>query len=347
MKRFIRQIAVLLVLCMVFGCAAFAEEATQSDRVTFFLLCNESMNNDRGNVGNTMMAVSFDPNDGTIRLLVFTWDTFINYEGYDTPQLIDQPFRNNGAEESRDVFNANFNQNIQNFVSVNYLNLATIIDAFGGVTVDVTRAERNALNGMVSSKQKQLTAAADMGLLEQAAVEMLASDYYLNEWGENTHLNGLQAVAYGWLQYDSVYNCCQREVYVISDLFASVSETINNAVAFWMDSTGEPDDAGSRRVINLDHMTEDDEAYLLEMVSPIFESSYNNLSEEDILTISVALAKNAYTSARQGHNVLENVNFTILPLEAQDVYDIVAGREGHIVDYEANAAAITEFLFGE
>ena len=52
-------------------------------------------------------------------------------------------------------------------------------------------------------------------------------------------------------------------------------------------------------------------------------------------------------ASKQGVNVFQNVVVDILPLEANNPYDKIAGTEGHIVDYEANAAAITEFLYGE
>ena len=83
----------------------------------------------------------------------FTWDTFVDYEGYDVPQKLDMPYRNNGPEEAMKVFNDNFGMNMAYYLSLNYLNLASLIDEYGGVAVDVTRAERNALNGMVGSKR--------------------------------------------------------------------------------------------------------------------------------------------------------------------------------------------------
>ena len=347
MKRFARWISLALALCLLASCAAFAEETNEREKVSFLLLCNEGMRNDGDNVGNTLMLVTFDPETGYTRLLMFTWDTFINMEGYDIPQLIDQPYRVDGPEATVKAFNENFNQNIDLFLSVNYLNLATLIDTFGGVNVDITRAERNALNGMVASKKENVQAMADMDLLDQMLVEGLAQAYYLDEWGEDTHLNGMQAVAFGWLQYDSVYNCCLREGQVISDLFNSVGETINKEMLFYTNDTDVPSFAEGRRVINLDDPTEEDVEFLYEMVKPIFDKTYNNLTKEDIINISFTLGRAAYLASRQGVDVFKDVMTDILPLEAQNPYDTIAGQQGHIIDFEANAAAITEFLYGE
>ena len=245
------------------------------------------------------------------------------------------------------AFNENFNQNIDRFLSINYLNLANLIDTYGGVDVDITRAERNALNAMVSTKKDSIQKMADMGAIEQILVEALVREYYLDGWGEQTHLNGLQAVGFGWLQYDSVYNCCLREVKVISDLFDSVGSAINNQVIFYTNQDGVPNATDDRKVINLDAPTAEDVEFLYKLVSPIFDKSYNNLEKEEIIQISLTFGRAAYMASKQGVNVFQNVVVDILPLEANNPYDKIAGTEGHIVDYEANAAAITEFLYGE
>ena len=254
LKRFF---AILMAVCLIgISCmSAVAEQETQANDtewITFLLMCNEGMQNDGANVGNTMMVVSMEPYSGKVRLMMLTWDTFIEYTGYDYPQLIDQPYRNNGPEETMRIFNENFGMDVQKFLSLNYLNLAGLIDTFGGVDVDITRAERNALNGMVSSKKENIQTLADAGLVGELITEMLTEEYYLNDYGTGTHLNGLQAVGFGWLQYDSVYNCCKRELAVIGNLFQSIGTYVMQNVAFYNDASGVPDNVGARRAINLD-----------------------------------------------------------------------------------------------
>ena len=343
MKRLcLTIVSLLLVLCLLTGSAC----AEQDNRLTFLLMCNEGMTNDGGNVQNTMMLVTFDSDTGSIRLLSFTWDSFVDVEGFDVPQTIDQPYRTDGPEGTLKTLNANFGLNLDKYISLNYLNLASLIDAFGGVEVDITRAERNALNGMVASKKKQIQTMADLGQLEQMLLELLVKEYYLDEWGSDVHLNGLQAVGFGWLQYDSVYNCCLRELSVIGNLFSKLGSVLNHQVTFMTDETGEPEYKADR-LINLDHPTDEDVEYLMKLLTPIFEKSANNLTEEQIKTISLTLARASFNSAREGADVFDNVQIKILPLEALEEYDMIAGRYGHLVDKEANAKAINDFLYGE
>ena len=340
-------VALVMALCLLAGCALAEETDEKSDWVNFLLICNEGMNNSQGNAGNTLMVVALNPTTGKIRLMMFTWDTFVDYPGYDVPQKLDMPYRNNGPEEAMKVFNENFGTDISLYMSLNYLNLASLIDTYGGITVDITRAERNALNGMVGSKKERLQEQAASGTMSQQTLDMLAQEYYLTDFGPDVKLNGLQAVGFGWLQYDSVYNCCEREVRVVANLFHSVSTTVAEKVVFYTDASGYPEDAEGRRAINLDDVTDDDYVFLLEIISPIFQMSYNNLSDDDIYSISLALAKVAYEASRQGVDIFDNLEWTVLPLEAQDEYDIIAGTQGHLVDKEANAAAIAEFLYSE
>ena len=344
-------ISLLAALCLL-PLASFAEDIPEQDErgwVDFVLVCNEGNNNTGSNVGNTMMVVSMNPKTGKIRLMMMTWDTFVRYEGFEQPRKLDQPFRRNGPEGTLKVFNDNFNMDIKLFMSLNYLNLASMIDAYGGVEIDVSRAERNALNQMVASKKEEITRRAELGLLTQGAVELLASEYYLgeHEYGKSTHLNGLQAVGFGWLQYDSVYNCCEREVEVIASLFSSVGKTIGEKVILYTDESGEPEFAEGREAINLDHMTDEDQAFLREQMDPIFQMAYHNLTETDILNISNALVRAAYLASRQGVNVFNNLEYKIFPKEAKNPYDMIAGIMGHLVDYAENEKEMKEFLFAE
>ncbi len=348
MKHVLLKLTALLLLLCLLPLAVTAEAGTEEDHwESFLLICNEGMNNDKGNAGNTLMVAAMEPNLGKIHLMMFTWDTFIDYEGYDVPQKLDMPYRNNGPEEAVRVFNENFGLNINHYLSLNYLNLASLIDEYGGINVDVTRAERNALNGMVASKKVRLQEQVASGELGQAVIDMLAQEYYLNDFGPNTHLNGLQAVGFGWLQYDSVYNCCERDADVITALFHSAGSFIADKVAIYTNESGKPKDAYGRRLINIDEITEEDYQFLRQQIAPIFQMSVNNMEEDEIRTITLALARIAYQAEREGTSIFDLIKSTILPLESTMPYDIVAGTKGHLINKEANIAAVKEFLYSD
>ena len=344
-------IAILLALCVLpilaIAETADTESAVDNDWVTFLLICNEGMNNDKGNAGNTLMVAAMNPTKGQIRLMMFTWDTFIDYPGYDVPQKLDMPYRNNGPEEAMNVFNHNFGLNIDHYLSLNYLNLASLIDEYGGITTDITPAERDALNGMVGSKKIRLQEEVAAGQLSQTVIDMLAQEYYLNDFGPKTKLNGLQAVGYGWLQYDSVYNCCERDARVVSGLFHSTANFMTDKIALYTDATGKPEDTFGRRAINIDNMPDEDYTFIRELIAPIFEMSDNNMEEDEIKSITLSLARIAFQAEREGTDIMDLLRTTVLPLEATKPYDMVAGQQGHLVDKEKNIEAIKEFLYSD
>ena len=94
-------------------------------------------------------------------------------------------------------------------------------------------------------------------------------------------------------------------------------------------------------------MTEDDYAFIREQIDPIFQKSFNNLTEDKIRELTLAMARVAFQASRQGVDIFDSVKTMVLPLEAKNEYDIIAGAKGHLVDKEANSAAIREFLFKE
>ena len=63
--------------------------------------------------------------------------------------------------------------------------------------------------------------------------------------------------------------------------------------------------------------------------------------------VSMPLARVALEASRQGVDIFDSLDFLILPLEAKNEYDIIAGAKGHLVDKEANSAAVADFLFRE
>ena len=135
--KLLKRTCLLLVLVLTVGLfplPTLAEsesgEQKNGDWVNFLLMCNEGMNNSGGNAGNTMMIVAMDPVRGHIRLMMLTWDTFVHYQGYDVLQRMDMPYRKGGPEETLKVFKDNFHIDVDLFMSLNYLNLATMIDRF-------------------------------------------------------------------------------------------------------------------------------------------------------------------------------------------------------------------------
>ncbi|MDO4547088.1 MAG: LCP family protein [Clostridia bacterium] len=340
------SLLVLLAAAVVFAMPpAVAEQ--DADGITFMLICNEGMQNDSGDVGNTIMLIHMLPDTGIVKQVMLNWDMFVDYPGYDLPQLFDHPFRVGGPEETLRIFNENFDMDVQSYLSINFLNLASLIDYYGGVTLDVTREERNALNDMVGSKRREIEVALGSLELDATLFDALFETYYLDSYGSDVHLSGLQAVGYGWLQYDSVANCCLRDVKVIAQLFFQVEKTAEQRLVFYDSESGEPDVSDGRFAINLDDMSQEDAEQIERVIRPIFDESAHNLTSEQRDEISLAMIRSVYEANKAGIEQFEQIEYIVLPLEYQQEYTTIGGIDGHVIDKQANIHALRQFLQGD
>ncbi len=351
MKAGRKTILLMVVLCLLLtgvpgAGIAQEEEAPTGEWVDFVLICNEGMLNTGGDVGNTIMIVSMNPETMTIKLLSILWNVFIDYPGYETMQLLERPFRVNGPDEVVRLLNLNFNQHFESYLSINFMNLAGLIDDFGGVKVDVTRGERNALNGMVASKVKSAQTALSSLELDENMYQNLLETNFLADFGVDTHLNGLQAVGYGWLQYDTVYNCCQRELAVITSLFEMMRDYLVERVQLYSGSEAPEDGDPTKRQINKDNITDEDRAYVLQLLSPLVDRSFNNLSREQIDGIIETILRSTDDERALFPLVIINTLPEVSPLSGgEPPTTMIGGVNGIVVDLDAARLFVNTFLF--
>lgn len=94
-----------------------------------------------------------------------------------------------GAEAIINTLNTNLDLNIKDYVMVNFNGIATIIDLLGGIEVNITEEEMFYINGY-------LTETREVTGIDSPDV---------TTYGENIHLNGLQATAYSRIRYTQIY----------------------------------------------------------------------------------------------------------------------------------------------
>lgn len=112
--------------------------------IALFGVDSRDMNTDRGR-SDAMIVVSVDTIHNKIKFISFERDTYIAVEGYGHTKLT-HAYAYGGHSLAMKTLNQNFDLDIRDFVSVNFSQLANIIDYIGGVVVNVTEAERQTLN---------------------------------------------------------------------------------------------------------------------------------------------------------------------------------------------------------
>ena len=95
-----------------------------------------------------------------------------------------------GPELAMKTINELLGLNIQNYVLVNFTGFTQIVEALGGIEMDITEAERDQIN---LNAMSQYSIAQAYGWDES---NLESTNVILEQYGENVHLNGRQALAY-------------------------------------------------------------------------------------------------------------------------------------------------------
>lgn len=153
---------------------------------------------------DVMMIVSVNYSSNTVKLISLQRDLYTTFRGSSTK--LSHAYAFGGPELAISAINSNFKLNIEDFVTVNFYGVANFIDYLGGVNMDITAEERDALNACVD----------EQGLLGLDGTR-------LTEYGENVHLNGSQALGYSRVRsVDSDFHRQERQQKVIQAMLESL-----------------------------------------------------------------------------------------------------------------------------
>lgn len=173
---------------------------------------------------DAMIICSINLNTGAVKLTSIMRDLAIDFD-----ELGDNSgtYRINAAnffgkeELAMRVVNESFGLNIENYVHVNFYGFQQIAQAIGGVEMDITEAEMEEINHHIV---EQAYAAWKQGIDETAL-----PNEYLESFGENTHLDGRQTLAYARIRkIDSDYARAERQRKVMAALLDKVKH-LNSA----------------------------------------------------------------------------------------------------------------------
>ena len=147
----------------------------------------------KGTRSDTIIIASINQDTGDVKLVSVFRDTYLNL-GNDTYNKCNAAYAKGGPEQAINMLNMNLDLNIKDYVTVGFKGLIEVIDAIGGVEIDVTEAEIPHLNNyqisMVGSTTDGTTFTANEG-----------TDYIAVKHSGKQVLNGLQATAYCRIRY--------------------------------------------------------------------------------------------------------------------------------------------------
>ena len=168
-----------------------------------------------GSLADVIMVMSVDDKEGTIKLVTIQRDCYAFFPGYKKPQKINAAMTYGGPELLSKVVENHLRIILDGYAFVNFYNMEKVIDAVGGIDIEVTKSEvYHEPGGLNANLREQNKIAGDP-----------ESTYALNEYGM-VHLNGRQAVAYSRIREvgNGVYGRSERQVKVLNQLLKKFTD---------------------------------------------------------------------------------------------------------------------------
>ena len=178
------------------------EQTMHTKIVNIALFGVDSRQNTFSGLSDSIMVCSIDLKKGKIKLTSIARDSQAYING--NPGKINSAYNNGGCELAVKTLNQNFKLDIQDYVTINMNSLSKVIEVAGGVTLEITNAERIHANHIMDELTPNSPKIANSGLVT---------------------LTGDQAVAYCRIRkIDSDLYRTDRQRKVISALFEKAKE---------------------------------------------------------------------------------------------------------------------------
>ena len=224
-KRFFRRfiIAVILIAAILIGSIYYMlsgltrteleGDLAASDGVSYIkniaLYGVDTRDSDStSGLSDAIMIMSVNKRTGEIKLISVLRDSMVYVDGYGDLK-INAAYSYGGASLAVKTLNENFSLDITDYITVNFAQLAAIIDAAGGVTLEITAAEAEQINKNLDDAAQEDMTVSDIEYVEVADQTVL--------------LNGDQAVAYSRIRkIDSDNARAGRQQKVLSALLENI-----------------------------------------------------------------------------------------------------------------------------
>lgn len=166
--------------------------------------------NDDGSRSDSIMVLTIDKTKNKIKISSIVRDTYVNIpdRGMDK---INHAYAFGGPELAISTINNNFGLAIQDFVTVDFFGLAKVVDAIGGVQLDIQSDEIQYMNKYID---------------EIASLEGVYAKHITSAGKQN--VSGIQAVAYARVRYTAGgdFKRAERQRVLLMTIFEKI-KTMN------------------------------------------------------------------------------------------------------------------------
>ena len=202
-------------------------EGLNEDWLNVLLLGTDSRALNEPSRSDTMMICSVNRQTGQVKLTSLMRDTAVEINGRTVK--LNTAYFYGGPNLAMKTVNEYFSMNIEKYVVVNFSGFAKIVDALGGVEMDISEAELPLLNHNVGEQYYLLF---KFGEMEEAAAKAKYQASLLPSAGKSIHLDGNQALAYARIRKsDNDYTRTERQRKVLMALLNSMKGSDSSTIA--------------------------------------------------------------------------------------------------------------------
>lgn len=188
--------------------------------MNILLLGSDARTSDESSRTDTMIICSINTRNGEVKLTSILRDVAVEFDDigqYNGTYRLNAANYFGGPQLAMKTINECFGMNIQYYAMVDFTSFAIIAEKLGGVELTISQEEMEHINLNAKKQAKQAWRA---GIDE---TELAATNVLLETYGENTHLNGRQALAYARIRkIDSDISRAERQRKVLVALMDKV-----------------------------------------------------------------------------------------------------------------------------
>lgn len=176
-------------------------------------------------LSDSIMILSLNTETKKVKLMSVMRDTLvpITYNGKTTYAKINSAYTRGGPELAIKTLNTIFKLDISEYATVNFYGMSDIIEAVGGIDVELAKGELDVFGYENGAKVNWGLNGCIAEICSHKGLN--AEQYYIKEAGVH-HLNGVQAVAYARIRHaaniegtNDDYGRTDRQRYVMEQLF--------------------------------------------------------------------------------------------------------------------------------
>nr|WP_300304497.1 LCP family protein [uncultured Anaerostipes sp.] len=181
---------------------------TGSETIVLFGVDSRDNKLGKGTRSDSIMVANVNHDTKKVRVASIYRDTYVDIDGHGLDKLT-HAHAYGGPVFAMDTVNRNFDLDIKNYVTVNFGNVAKVVDQLGGIELDITEEELQYINGLIDNINR---------------IDNTNSSHITTTGTQ--HVDGTQAVAYSRIRYTAGgdYRRAERQRTVLYQIFQKAKQ---------------------------------------------------------------------------------------------------------------------------